>query len=298
MSNLDASEENLHVESGNISVSPGALIREAREASGVHIDVLAAALKITVDRLEALEADRYAALPDMVFARALASSACRILKIDSTSVLALMPKNQGQPLPVGRARISESIHEENQSRSLFKRQLTRPIGVAVMVLLVGATVLFFLPERGDSPETTNDVPKPALNSFESDENQPMPVASIAQNIENPAIDLVPSVLSKTADVKSLGFTNGESVPMTDSTISTNDLLEFHAREATWVQVRDATKSVVFERILAKGASATAAGALPLYVVVGKADALDVFVRGKPFALSALAKENVARFEVK
>jgi cytoskeleton protein RodZ len=33
-------------------------------------------------------------------------------------------------------------------------------------------------------------------------------------------------------------------------------------------------------------------------VVGRADVVDVEVRGLPFNLSVVAKENVARFEVK
>ena len=58
-------------------VTPGGLLREARQASGLHIAALAAALKVPVSKLEALESDNYEALPDAVFVRALASSVCR-----------------------------------------------------------------------------------------------------------------------------------------------------------------------------------------------------------------------------
>jgi len=34
------------------------------------------------------------------------------------------------------------------------------------------------------------------------------------------------------------------------------------------------------------------------VVIGRADATEVFVRGKPFDLAAVSRDNVARFEVK
>ena len=57
-------------------------LSEAREAAGLHIAALAAALKVPVRKLEALEAGRYEELPDLTFARALASSACRQLRID------------------------------------------------------------------------------------------------------------------------------------------------------------------------------------------------------------------------
>ena len=50
--------------------------------------------------------------------------------------------------------------------------------------------------------------------------------------------------------------------------------------------------------LAAGESAAASGPLPLSVVIGRADATEVEVRGKAFSLDKIAKDNVARFEVK
>ena len=41
-----------------------------------------------------------------------------------------------------------------------------------------------------------------------------------------------------------------------------------------------------------------AGVLPLSVVVGRADLTDVELRGKPYDLTAITQNNVARFEVK
>ena len=174
MSELVSHDAKLNGESGSVNAgtSPGALIREAREAYGMHVDVLAAALKITVDRLEALESDRYDALPDIVFARALASSACRILKMDPVGVLALMPKNDTQYFSVGRPDLNATFKDgsENQGRNPFLRQLTRPLGVAVIVLLVGAGVLFFLPDRSDGPESVVNAPVQALASGQISEN--------------------------------------------------------------------------------------------------------------------------------
>jgi hypothetical protein len=67
--------------------SAGLLLRRAREAAGLHVAALAVSLKVPVRKLEALEDDRYDLLPDAVFARALASSVCRTLKIDPQPVL-------------------------------------------------------------------------------------------------------------------------------------------------------------------------------------------------------------------
>lgn len=304
MSEVVSHDAELNGKSGCLDaiISPGALIREAREASGMHVDVLAAALKITVDRLEALEADHYSALPDMVFARALASSACRILKLDPVDVLAIMPKNQAHSLSVGRPDINAAFKDgsEKRGKNLFIRQFTRPLGIAVIILLVGAGVLFFLPERGDGSEKVVTTPMQALPATEVTQkfilNQPMLLAQVLKSdVPTPPST---SVAGDTTDTKASDVATDEAVGTHATNITTDGLLEFRAREATWVQVRDATKAVVFERTLTKGASASATGVLPLSVVIGRADSTDVFVRGAPFVLTSVVKENVARFEVK
>ena len=48
-------------------VTAGRLLREAREAAGLHIASLAVSLKVPVRKLELLEADRFDELPDAVF---------------------------------------------------------------------------------------------------------------------------------------------------------------------------------------------------------------------------------------
>ncbi len=77
--------------------SAGALLRQYREAKGLHISILAAALKVPMAKLEALEANRFDALPDLVLARALAMSVCRYLHVDSAAVLSMMPGQEHVP---------------------------------------------------------------------------------------------------------------------------------------------------------------------------------------------------------
>lgn len=72
-------------------VSPGALIKAAREKAGIHLAILSVNLKVSVKQLEALEADQYEKLIEPVFARALAAKVCRMIKLDANQVLALMP---------------------------------------------------------------------------------------------------------------------------------------------------------------------------------------------------------------
>ncbi|RYZ05418.1 MAG: helix-turn-helix domain-containing protein, partial [Comamonadaceae bacterium] len=72
-------------------LSAGEMLRRAREAHGLPLDRVAAALKVPVQKLAALENDDIDQLPDAVFARALAASVARALRIDPAPVLAKLP---------------------------------------------------------------------------------------------------------------------------------------------------------------------------------------------------------------
>ena len=61
----------------------GTLLREARLACGMDLSELARILKVPERKLEALEADRYAELQSMTFVRALALSACRVMRAEA-----------------------------------------------------------------------------------------------------------------------------------------------------------------------------------------------------------------------
>ena len=56
--------------------------------------------------------------------------------------------------------------------------------------------------------------------------------------------------------------------------------------------------MVLQKILAEGESTPVPGTPPWSVVIGKAYATEVLVRGAPLDLKPLTRDNVARFEVK
>ena len=80
--------------------------------------------------------------------------------------------------------------------------------------------------------------------------------------------------------------------------SRSSTIVFKAKAASWVKVVDSAGVVQLSKILADGEVASVSGSEPLSIVVGRADVVDVEVRGKAFNMTAFAKENVARFEVK
>jgi cytoskeleton protein RodZ len=77
------------------------------------------------------------------------------------------------------------------------------------------------------------------------------------------------------------------------------LVVFKAGQAdSWVQVTDAKGKNILRRNLQPGETVGAGGSPPLAVVVGRADAMEITVRGRAFDVKAVSRDNVAKFEVR
>ena len=299
-------------------MTAGALLRDAREAAGLHIAALAVALKVPVAKLEALEADNFSALPDMVFVRALASSVCRTLKIDPQAVLALLPQGEGPRLSAGDVGLNAPVKgfAGRSSAAPFKGAGSRSFVWAVGLLLIGAALMMFLPRGLDAdlsallkqPETTTKIPMPTGNVAQeisvavgAEERVPAPAPAAAAaagvGVELPAGESIKpaGIASHPIVLPSVEASAPSSAPAADAP---SGVLAFKARSESWIQVRDAAGALVLQRNLAPNELVSVSGVLPLAVVIGRADATEVFVRGKPYDIGPVSRENVARFEVK
>jgi len=129
------------------ATSAGRLLREARERQGLHIAALAASIKVTQKKLELLEADRFDALPDATFTRALAQTVCRALKIDPTAILGLLPPPAGYRLE----QVGEGLNAPFRERPgvLVQRDASSLafgwVFWLTTLILVASAVLYFLP---------------------------------------------------------------------------------------------------------------------------------------------------------
>lgn len=293
-----------------IPVGAGALVRAAREAQGLHIAMLAVSLKVPVKKLEALEADRYDLLPDIVFARALASSVCRALKIDAGPVLAALPRSDLPKIKTDEQGLNTTFNDPGRGAdNTLLALVTKPLGMAVLLLLVGIVVITFFPTK-----SAND-PVAAVPADGSPAVIPMaPVVSDAENQMAPqpqgsasvaALTLPDSTIgagSAGAANLALGPSLGTSAPVDSPAaalvVGSEGVLSLRANESSWVEVVDAQGVLQLRRTLVKDDIVPVAGALPLSVVVGRADAVSVVIRGQPFDTASVSKNNVARFEVK
>ena len=299
-------------------LSAGALIRQAREEAGLHIASLAMALKGPVKRLEALEADRFDLLPSAVFSRALASSVCRALKLNPTQVLAQLPGLSAPRLGYPEeSRLAPYSSGSSGQSSTFLGSLSRPALAGGALFLAGAALLVFLPPLpfkflqsgpGDSAvvtttvvpleplaQTANDTSSPAaapgnVPTAVTPDARPAPPASASVS----ALPAKPAGPTATGTVSAAPIVQGPETAKGPST----GIVVFAPTESSWVEVTDARGVVLLRRMLTPGEVAGATGILPLSAVVGRADVTAVKVRGQAFDLMPIARDNVARFEVK
>ena len=303
------------------AVSAGALLRQARQAQGVALGDLAATLKVPVEKLQALEDEDWQRLPDVVFLRALAQTICRTLHLEAAPVLALLPQQKVTALaPQGglnapmRERGVPSILATNTKHSPW------PWVVLLLIVLGGGGYLgvqWMAPEwvrgvsttvsapsdpAGDSPLFSPAVPE------EGDGGGMGNMGDAAQAGEVPTVQA--AALMQPALPEEEGAQPGFAAPATapaaepaaapaaQAAASVSPVLRITAKGATWVQVLDAQQRLLIEKILQDGEVFSTSAPKPLTVAVGKADLATVEVNGAPFDVQAVARSNVARFEVK
>ncbi len=329
-------------------LTAGALLRNAREAAGLHVAALAVSMKVPVKKLEALEADRLDLLPDAVFVRALASSVCRTLKIDAAPVLKLLPQTSVPRLDTEERGINTPFHAAGDFKGgAWPSFVTRPAVLWVVALLLGVLAVAFFPESGITQITAALSMAPAVKEAPADvPNAPAvaatPVTDTAPVAVAPPepvkpVEIVVPAAAVTSTPANLPAANVALAPTTDSKppqtppaastplaapasgVSLNakvaaatlpaaaassvpapvsGIVTLKAKGETWVEVTDAKGTVQLRKILVAGEAAGASGALPLSVVIGRADMTSVQVRGLPYSLDSISKDNVARFEVK
>jgi cytoskeleton protein RodZ len=132
------------------SITAGALLRQYRETQGFKLDALAQALRVSPAKLDALEADRLADLPDAMFARALTLAVCRQLKVDAAPVLALLPSQDVSRLaPKNERGLDFPLDRPSflpQSNFLAVTHYFTPMRWAAVAVLVLAVLIGLWPE--------------------------------------------------------------------------------------------------------------------------------------------------------
>lgn len=237
--------EQTHPENAPPATTAGGLLRAARQAAGLHLADLSVVLKVPVRQLESLEADQYRVDQSPVFARGLAASVCRHLRVDSAPILALMPMSANYLESNGAVRQALSAPADLGSlrRTRFgASSQTWWTATGMLLLIVG---LIWLP--------------------------------------NPA---------------HWGWFEYLRTSVSTREHTTSSDLVFSLQNTSWIEVHGAQNQLIWNGVLNAGDVKRLPVFLPVSVVVGRSDAVQLSVQGQPFDLKPHTQVNTARFEVK
>lgn len=297
--------------------SAGALLKAAREREGLHLAVLAATIKVTPAKLQALEQDRYDELPNLTFARALAQSVCRSLKIDPRPVLTLLPQVETPPLEGAMGKLNTPFQERpSRGDGAGLTWASKPMFWAGGLLLLAAVVVGLLPTdlfngltspTAVAPAASAPVvaaPAAALASAPTVTEAVEPPAALA-SAASPAAPLAAlpaasavelAVAAAPASTPAAGLPSA-SAPAATAAAGAG-LLGLRASADSWIEVLDAQDQIVFSRVLRAGETAGVDGRLPLRVRIGNAGGTAVTFRGQAVDLGPYTRVNVARLELR
>ena len=264
---------------GELQPAQPNLLKQARERKGVHLATLAVTLKVPVARLEALEAGRYDELPDPTFARALAQSVCKVLKVDPAPILLSLPSAHVADLGPSNTAISTPmpVNPSGGTIGSSESMVTVPSAVVVAALLmVAAAVLWiWLPQR-----TASIVVEPVT----------LPQTLSLDELTTEQDDVLGSL-----ELNAVEATTTSAQSNTSEMVS--GVLQMVANETAWIEVVESSGQVVVQRHLEAQEAVAFSSGFPLSIVIGRADVVSVQVRGESFDLTPWTRGNVARFEV-
>lgn len=293
--------------SSSLPLGPGALIEAARSKKGLHIATLAAQLKVSPTRLEALEREQWDKLPDLTNARALATTVCRALGLDPAPVLAGMPRASGDELD----RVTVGLNEPVRSG----HALSMPRwGLFLLALAVVGVVLGirYWP-RGDAAAepamAAADTPVAAVEpqASEPSGNVPASASDAASLPPTPmvvaasqpvAVGAAPALAPAAQAASVVATTAAQGSPTSAAPVG-DTLLEIRATAGeSWVSVVDASGSSLASRLLLSGETLRLQAQAPVRLVLGNAPALSLSWRGQNQALEGYEQRRVARLELK
>lgn len=292
MSDEDRPQETAADPARDSTLSAGAILRAARERQGVHIAMLAAAIKVSPRKLDALENDRYDELPDATFTRALAQTVCRALKIDVAPVLAKLPQGSTSALEQVSAGLNTPFRERPGRAEIGSSLPPMPLVWGGVALLAAAAIVALWPADG-LRLNLGALPglAPAASASAGDKEvpaMPTPATALAASVQAAAAASAPD-----APIEAV-----QPAPPVDLAKDSAKGAALVTTEASWIEIVDANGQTLLSRIVAPGETVHVDGALPMKLKVGNARATQLVFHGQVLDLEPFTRDNIARVELK
>lgn len=251
--------------------SPGRALAAARQARGMTVTEVALRLKFAPRKIEALEADRFDALPGPTIVRGMIRGYAKLVGLDPKPLIeALQQHLKEGPLVMRPQGMDVPFPREPRRGSLVYALLS-----VVVVIAVGSVILEWALRPDELPAVA---PKPAP--------RPAPAApTTAPASETPPAPVVVVQPDPAAELR--------------ETVVTAKRIEFVFNEESWVEIRDAEGRVLFSQLNAAGTRRKIEGAAaPFSLVIGNAAGVRLRYNDADIDLAPYTRIDVARLTLK
>ncbi len=278
--------------------SVGATLRRTREAQGLSIAEVANALKLNPRQVEALESGRFDQLPGFAFTRGFLRNYARLLKIDAAPLLAaLQPPGAGEAMELAPASNAQGDMPQ-VGRGRFRR--------SVIPGMLAALGLFGLVVAGWYYDTQRKKPAEELAASVAAVAVPESPAAAQPAATPPAAggDTKPADTAPTAEVAVAPTVVGaapsapaEPAAPPAAAAAGSDRLVFEFAQDAWVEIRDKSGKVIFNKLGKAGSRQEVEAAVPLSVVIGNARFVKLEHNGSAVDLGLAGKATIARLKL-
>ena len=164
----------------------GSRLKQAREARGIDLREIAAATKISVTNLEALERNDFSRLPGGIFSRSFVRAYALAVDLDPDAAVddLLAALDQSARDAERNARKPEISADDRAFLARQQRALKQlRLGVAVVLVLVAAAAIWWFWGRGGSPDPASPgEASPAAPAASSPSADPLPPPGSARHL--------------------------------------------------------------------------------------------------------------------
>lgn len=297
----------------------GEQLRVAREARGIKAHEVAAALKLGVRQVQALEAGDWQSLPGHTFIRGFVRNYARLVQIDASPLMTQLDGVLEKPV----SRLGEddpAAAALPQSGGAISRRDRAVVLTGAGVVLLAGIVYFLLPSdlsavrenlQGVLDSLSRKEPVAQVAAPAEQAAEPVfPPGATPQQVMNPQLQTQPGerqegaagvapapaeqapaapvpaekpAIEKPAAEKPVVEKSGASEP-----------IRLVFEKESWVEVRDRDNKVVFSQRGAPGLDQPVGGKGPFSLVLGYAPGVKLFWRGQSVDLAPHTRGDVAR----
>ncbi len=270
---------------GSTERSVGQILREAREAQGMTLDAAAMRLRLMHRQVEAIEADDFDSLGQVVFARGFVRNYARLLGLAPDELLAQMPGAPAEP-----AAVSQSEPQLPRSWLSSPWLILGLLGLLVGVAVPVALYLWLNSEVDEAPLAQPAVSVAPADAAAAAAQPPVAEAQVADTAEPPAeADAAPAeAVAPAAPAEAVA-------PAVQQQAAAGSVLHLEFGDESWTEIRDASGRMLHRQLNPAGSSVDVSGQPPFDVVIGNAPQARLTYNGRPIDLKPFTDATVARF---